>query len=160
MKNILLFGVLLVFLGCSSEPGSSGNSSSGPKVTPEGKKYSSLPNDQYTALFKHVTNIDFIAYTANLSMSFDDPNSVRTILQYISKEATILPDHCEKTVRVTFISDGNIYKEADVYAYDGCSAFVFYENGMATYANMIDPLGVEFFQRYIPKEDPAAQPQQ
>jgi hypothetical protein len=156
MQKFLLLLSFALLVSCQSNKKDDTNG----QTTKSGSKYTTLPNDQYSNLFKKITNIDFIAYTTNLSMSFDEPNSVRTILQYISKEATTIPDHCEKTVRVTFIADGAIYTEADVYAYDGCSAFVFYENGEPTYANQIDPLGVEFFQRYIPKEGPEEVPVQ
>ncbi len=156
MQKYLLLLSLALLVSCQGNKKDDNNG----QTSKSGSKYSTLPNDQYSDLFKKVTNIDFIAYTTNLSMSFDEPNSVRTVLQYISKEATTIPDHCEKTVRVTFIADGAILSEADVYAYDGCSAFVFYKDGSPAYANQIDPLGVEFFQRYIPKEGPEEVPVQ
>jgi len=143
--------IALAFTACKND-GSSDSSAASQEVI--GKRMPTLPADQYSKMFQYVTNIDFIAYQADLSMSFDDPNSVRTILGYISKDATSIPDQCEKSVRVTLISNGNIYKEADVYSYDGCNAFVFIENGVGTYANALDPLGLEFFQRYIPKGGP------
>lgn len=158
IKNLLLLSVALLFVACQNDGNNGGTAND--KKQEEGVKYPTLPADKYTALFTQVTDIDFIAYTTNLSMSFDQPNSVRTILQYISKDATIIPDRCAKTTRVTFINDGSIVTEADVYVYDGCSAWVFYENGSPTYANMVDPLGVEFFQRFIPKEGPEQVPVQ
>jgi len=154
MKRVLFFITLSLLLACQNESNSGNAGGSGGQTQNNGIGLPSLPAEKYSDMFRQVTNIDLIAYTTNLSMSFDEAKSVRSILQYISKEATTLPAACEKTARITFISDGGIYMEADVYAYDGCSAFVFFENGAQTYANMIDPLGVEFFQRFIPKEGP------
>lgn len=150
LKKIVVFALLISAIACKNEPSSTGGEAQKEMI---GKRFPTLPQDQYSKMFQFVTSMDLIAYQANLSMTFDDPNSVRTVLGYVSKDATSLPDNCKKTARVTLLSNGNIYKEADVYAYDGCNAFVFFENGTGTYANALDPLGVEFFQRYMPKED-------
>ena len=92
--------------------------------------------------------VDYIFYNLPISISQDNRQAILSNINFISREPiTSYPATCKSMGRKSFMSDGEILLEADVYLNkeQGCYFYVFLKDGKPAYANKIANDGINFY---------------
>ncbi|MBK9221220.1 MAG: hypothetical protein WAR77_09175 [Saprospiraceae bacterium] len=147
--SILICFVLMMFVSCKTDGNKNSNSSpnSGKKVD-----LNAFPADKITEINKVCTSIDLISLKkdVNVSMSFDNPQSVAIILSFVTDDAGNLTNMCAPEAHLMFQNNGEIIQEMDLFYKNGCNALVFLDKeGKQIGANLISNEGVDFFQNFL-----------
>ncbi len=128
------------------------NQGGGEEVTYEeevSNSYPILPNERGERLFAEVDYMDIIFHNLPVSMNLQGANAQRSITHINAMPVT---NFCggSAAMRITYLSQGNILEEADVYhGTAGCNYYVWLENGKPAYANTMNEQGVGFFNNMI-----------
>jgi len=100
-------------------------------------------------------NCDFIDYTfydprLPMSISLNELPSIRQTFGHVSQglPAPTVPT-CKPSGRIFYQSKGDYMLEAEFYFTNGCTFFVFFKDGKATYANDMSDAGKQFFSNNI-----------
>jgi hypothetical protein len=113
------------------------------------QKYPSLGNEEITQLYAAAEKLDMIFYELPISVNQDDPASAKNSVLYISPSPATINNSCKALGRMSWISDGVIIKEADIYADSICQYFIFMSNNQPVAANAMAESGVNFFKNVI-----------
>ncbi len=108
-----------------------------------------LSNQDLTALYAATDKVDVIFYELPISVNQDDAASAKNSVLYVSPAPATMNPSCKPAGRLSFMSGGAIYKEADVYLGTGCNYFVFMEKNQPVAINTMAESGVEFFSTLI-----------
>ncbi len=142
--RILFILFITGFISCKNQ--NSPVDSSGKEETPALK---SLSNQELTALYAATEKVDMIFYDLPISVNQEDAPSAKNSVLYVSPSAAVMNPACKPAGRLTFVSQGAIYKEADFYFGQGCNYFVFMEKNQPVAVNAMAESGTEFFKRLI-----------
>lgn len=110
--------------------------------------YPSLTKEIIKDLAMNCDFVDYIFYDLPISISQDDKKAIVSNINFISKEVpTRIPPGCKAMGRKSFMQNGEILIEADIYLNkeEGCYLYVFYKDGKKAYANNISSDGVNFY---------------
>lgn len=107
--------------------------------------YPSIPVDKVKMLWDNCDYVDFVFYYLNFSMSQKVQNSIRQTIAHISSDVPKINPNCQPIGRIFFQSDGKNISEADIFYSNGCSYYIFYEDGKYAYANLMLPQGAQFY---------------
>ncbi len=143
---------LLLLLLISILPLTSCKNDTAKEVKSETEAPAALPalsNQDLTTLYAATDKVDVIFYELPISVNQDDAASAKNSVLYVSPAAATMNPSCKPAGRITFISEGSIYKEADVYLGSGCNYFVFMEKNQPVAINTMAESGVEFFSTLI-----------
>lgn len=152
------FGTLLIIsitlFSCQSgqqEPGANQQKQeqAATQQTADEKLYPSLPLDTLQMLWKQCDYIDYVFYYKDFSVSQNKSADIQGAVRYISEEVPVIQPNCQPIGRIFFQVQGENRLEADLHFSQGCTYFIFYENGKKTYANSIMPAGVQFFNQIL-----------
>jgi hypothetical protein len=160
---ILLSCVILTFcLACKSEekgtetdaPASQQEATApAPQSSPSPQEitlpYPALGNPYITALYAETEQVDIIFYDLPISVNQDDAASAKSTALYVSPTNPKITADCKPVARLSWIADGKILREADVYMDDGCEYLMFMENNEGVAVNAMSQSGVEFFKNII-----------
>lgn len=149
MKNFLIAIVTLLLVSCADEKKPTSKPS-----TPEAKTFPSLPTHRIQDLYRKCISVDIIAYTMGISMSYNDPESIRPVLAFLTINPGTIQPNCKSVGRISFMTEEGIGEEAEMYIHNGCRTFVWLEDGKPAYSNQLTHEGLDFFTRFIP-ENPA-----
>ena len=143
---------LLFFVACKD------NKPAPPPIPPAPavvKNKINLPSITQAEMDNLNTNCDFIDYTfydpkLPMSISLNELSSIRSTLSHISQKVPtpITPD-CKALGRIFYQSKSEYILEAEFYFSDGCSYYIFFKDGKATYANDMTDAGKQFFSNNI-----------
>ncbi|MEL6866003.1 MAG: hypothetical protein AAFP19_16370 [Bacteroidota bacterium] len=111
--------------------------------------YPSLPIERAQALFTDCDFIDYLYYELPLSMSFKETTAIQSVIRHISAAQAPIKKGCKPIGRITYQKQGEQLEEADMYMSEGCTYFVFFENGKPTYGNLLTPEAITFYQNTI-----------
>ena len=157
-----LFIALLVTSGCGNDPAT--NNDSAPASAPpaastpvEGTTYPSLPMDRFQYLWDNSNYSDATYYYLPISTNQSTQEQVRGSLSYVSTVTPVVPSSCKAIGHLWYQVNGENVEEADIYFSEGCTFYVWYENGQPTYANALTDEGIKFYNNIIAS---AAQQQQ
>jgi hypothetical protein len=114
----------------------------------------SIPVELMKSLWEECDYIDIIFYNSPVSVSQGDQAGIRNTLQFITTKPVPLNPDCAPMGRISFIVKGNIQTEADIYLSQGCSYFVFIEEGKIKYANEMTPQGINFISQVTKAQPP------
>jgi hypothetical protein len=115
-------------------------------AAPAGERlYPSVPLDTLQMLFQQCDYIDYVFYYTNFSISQNSQSDIQQAIRYISEQVPLINPQCKPLGRLFFQVDGENRLEADLYFQDGCTYYVFHEQGKPTYANEIMPAGIQFY---------------
>jgi hypothetical protein len=118
-------------------------------VTPEIPLYPALGNDALSRLYAETDNVDIIFYNLPISVNQDEAANAKNTALYVSPASPNITQACQPIGRLTWIANGAILKEADIYCETGCQYFVFMENNKPIAANAMVQRGIDFFNNII-----------
>lgn len=107
--------------------------------------YPSIPVEKVKMLWDNCDYVDFVFYYLNFSMSQKVQNSIRQTIAHISSDVPQINPNCQPIGRIFFQSEGQNISEADIFYSNGCSYYIFYEDGKYAYANKMLPQGTQFY---------------
>lgn len=113
--------------------------------SPEKPAYPSLGNEALSKLYAETEKVDIIFYNLPISVNQDDAPSAKNTALYVSPASPNITKVCQPIARLTWLSNGTIAREADVYCEPGCQYFLFMENNQPIAANAMVQGGIEFF---------------
>ena len=147
-RFIVSFSIIsLLAFSCTSSPKEeqSGNQS------PESSKttYPPLSNGEITTLYSLAEKVDMIFYNLPMSVNQDDAASAKNTVLYVSPAPAIMDKPCKPLGRLSWIAQGAIIKEADVYVDTGCHYLIFMTDNQPVAANELSESGVQFFNQII-----------
>ena len=108
-----------------------------------------LGNQELTTLYAKAEMVDMIFYDMPISVNQDQASRAKNTVLYVSPTGAVRNPSCKPLGRLSWLSGGTIYKEADIYAGQGCSYFVFMENNQPVAVNAMSETGVNFFNSII-----------
>jgi hypothetical protein len=111
--------------------------------------YPSLSNQDISLLYSLADKVDMIFYEMPISVNQDDAVSAKNSVLYISPAPVVINKECKSIGRLSWISDGAIVKEADIYIDSLCQYFIFMDKNMPVAANAMSESGVYFFNNII-----------
>lgn len=118
-------------------------------ATPAPPKYPALGNEAIGMLYSQADKVDIIFYDLPISVNQDNPASVKNTVLYVSPAAPNITGNCKPLGRLTWMQQGNIIREADVYCDTGCEYLLFMQDNKPFAANAMGPAGVAFFKNVI-----------
>jgi hypothetical protein len=146
--------VICLLLIHSCKPVTKDNSSEVAPSTSVTSPYPSLSNEEITKLYSIAEKVDMIFYNLPMSVNQDDAASAKNTVLYISPAPAIIANHCKPLGRLSWISQGAIVKEADIYVDTGCQYMIFMKNNQPVAANAMSESGVEFFNQIMNQAQP------
>ena len=111
--------------------------------------YPALGNEEVSRIYSQADHVDIIFYDLPISVSQDDPASVKNTALYVSPASPNITNQCKPIARLSWMAQGTIMREADVHVDTGCVYLLFYENSKPVAANAMQQAGVDFFQNII-----------
>lgn len=111
--------------------------------------YPALGNQEISRLYSVTEKVDMIFYELPISVNQDDAASAKNSVLYVSPAPVDINTSCIPLGRLSWISQGAIYKEADIYMDSVCQYFIFMTNNKPVAANAMSQSGVEFFKNII-----------
>lgn len=154
----LLFIIVMLFAVLSACKNQKDNTSINDTPTTESiSKGPSLPflqSSEVNTLYSKAESVDIIFYKLPISVNQDDPTSAKNTALYVVPASPNITSTCEPVGRLSWISNGKIFREADFYIGEGCNHFVFMENGQPAYKNAMSPEGLQFFQTVMSQVRP------
>jgi hypothetical protein len=111
--------------------------------------YPALGNAEVSQLYASTDRVDIIFYDLPISVNQDDSRSAKNTALYVTPASPVVTVKCKPLGRLTWMSEGRIFKEADVYSGPGCQYLLFMENNSPVAANAMSKEGVDFFNNVI-----------
>ena len=108
-----------------------------------------LPIEKLQDLWNRCDFIDIVFYDLPISMSMDEKSSIQALLRQIAADPAPQPPNCKPAGRVSYQVEGENELEADIYFNQGCTYYVFLEDGKPAYANLMMPEGIYYFNSTI-----------
>ena len=118
-------------------------------AVPEIPTYPALGNEVLSRLYAETEKVDIIFYNLPISVNQEDAPSAKNTALYVSPASPNITKVCQPIARLTWVSQGTIAKEADVYFESGCQYFLFIENNQPIAANAMVQSGIDFFNNII-----------
>jgi hypothetical protein len=149
------FLFVVACLSCNSKPGennTSDNTPAQPNTTSKATSMDSLTSispDAMRDLWQNCTAVDIIFYETNFSLSQDEKASIQNLLGYFLPTPVQHNPQCKPMGRITFIADGEIRQEADIYLSENCTYFIWMKDTRPAHINSMAPQGVAFFNKVI-----------
>lgn len=144
---LLLCLTLAVSMSCKSESAPSQETEQ--VAEPSVPAYPALGNEVVSDLYAKADKVDIIFFYLPVSVNQEDPATVKSTVLYISPAAPKITAECKSVARISWISDGTIIREADVYVADGCEYLLFMEDSKPVAANAMSQAGIQFFKNII-----------
>jgi hypothetical protein len=139
---------VLLCLSCKSDTKQNAADAGEPEVS-SSLPYPALGNQDISQLYAQADKVDIIFFYLPISVNQEDPASVKSTVLYVAPAAPKVTNTCKAIARLSWIADGAIIKEADVYIDAGCEYLLFMENNQPVAANAMSPAGVDFFRKII-----------
>lgn len=108
-----------------------------------------IPDDLRATLNETCDFVDIIFYNSPASMNQSEPRSIQRVLGFISENSVETDDSCSPLGRISFISNGEITAEGDIYVSETCQYIVFMIDNEPAYANGLSEDGIQFFQSIL-----------
>ena len=107
----------LVMPSCKSEAKT--ETSEPVAATPAPPTYPALGNEAIATLYSQADKVDIIFYDLPISVNQEDPASVKNTVLYVSPAAPNITAIVKPLGRLTWMQQGNIIREADIYCDTG-----------------------------------------
>ncbi len=122
-------------------------------IPPHNLPYAAIGNAYISQLYAETKSVDIIFYDLPISVNQDDEGAAKNTALFVSPTNPKITADCKPIGRLSWIANGKILREADVYMEQGCEYFMFMENNEGVAVNAMSPAGVEFFKKIISKAD-------
>ncbi|MBK6389572.1 MAG: hypothetical protein KA109_03970 [Saprospiraceae bacterium] len=113
-----------------------------------------LTNDDILNLSNSADYVDMLFYHMNISVSQNDPPSIRQSVNFLTASGKPSNMQCPPIGRISFLSKGKIIREADIHLSPGCNYFTIIENKVSSGTVLMSPEGVKFLQALIDSYKP------
>ena len=111
--------------------------------------YPALGNEILSKLYADAETVDIIFFNLPISVNQDDAASAKNSALYVSPAPVDINPNCKSLARISWMKEGTIIKEADVYLDSLCRYFIFMENNKPVAANVMHESGAQFFNSVI-----------
>jgi hypothetical protein len=111
--------------------------------------YPALGNQDISTLYAQADKVDIIFYHLPISVNQEDPSSVKNTVLYVTPASPKITAKCQPIGRLSWMSQGNIIREADIYCDTGCEYLLFIQDNKPFAANAMHQAGVDFFKNVI-----------
>ena len=111
--------------------------------------YPPLGNEDISRLYSQADKVDIIFYHLPISVNQEDPSSVKNTVLYVTPASPKITSRCQPLGRLSWMSKGNIIREADIYCEAGCEYLMFIEQNKPVAVNAMQQSGVDFFKNII-----------
>ncbi len=147
----IFLGITLItcLIACKSEGDKASDATSTAKQEQATTSLESIPGEAMRDLWENCTAIDVIFYQTNFSISQDEQAAIRNTLGYFLPSPITHNPNCKPIGRLTFIADGEIRQEADIYNTQGCQYFIWIKDNKPAYINPMAPQGVTFLEQVM-----------
>lgn len=115
---------------------------------------SHLTNDDILNLSNSADYVDILFYHMNISVSQNDPPSIRQSVYFLTANGKPANMQCAPIGRISYLSKGKIIREADIHLSPGCNYFTIIENKASVGTVLMSPEGVKFIQTLIDSYKP------
>ena len=146
--TILTF-LSLLFFSCTSSSKTDKQDVKSPD--PSASPYPQLSNQEIVQLYSIAEKVDIIFYNLPMSVNQDDAASAKNTVVYISPVSAIMSHPCKPLGRLSWLSQGEIVREADIYADTGCQYLIFMKDNHPFAANALSESGIQFFNQVLSK---------
>jgi hypothetical protein len=149
MKQLLLIAILGFFLACQSEnkPANAAQTitATSSTVVPPG-----IPSAKMIELYENCDFIDFIFKDLPFSISQEDKASIQQTIRHINNvpPPSINPN-CQYFAQQIFQENGEIVLDAKIFFQEGCTYYLFYEDGVAKYSGSFTQEGIKFYNSIL-----------
>lgn len=127
-----------------------GTQQEAPEAQPE--MPGSITVEEMKRIYDSCDYVDVIFYTSSLSMSQTEQSGIRQTIQFISPMPAMTNPECSPIGRISFMIEGNIETEADIFMGQGCNYFSFLRDGKVYAVNQMTPQGIQLFSRFLQSE--------
>lgn len=148
-KSYFIHLVCCFLILASCKPAKSVPEQEGKDIQSTAPSYPALGNQEIANLYAIAEKSDMIFYNLPISVNQDDAKSAKNSVLYISPAPVKINNACQSIGRLSWLSEGVIVKEADIYVDSLCHYFIFMENNKPVAANEMSQLGVDFFTNII-----------
>jgi hypothetical protein len=111
--------------------------------------YPALGNQDISALYSQADKVDIIFYNLPISVNQEDPASVKSTVLYVTPASPKITAKCQPLGRLSWMAQGKIIREADIYCNTGCQYLLFIQDNKPFAANAMQQGGVDFFNNII-----------
>ena len=115
--------------------------------------YPPLGNQDLAKLYSQAEKVDIIFYNLPISVNQEEPSSVKNTVLYATPASPKITAKCQPLGRLSWMAQGIIIREADIYCDTGCEYLLFIENNKPVAANAMQQAGVDFFKNIISQVD-------
>ncbi|MEZ5033305.1 MAG: hypothetical protein R2787_18095 [Saprospiraceae bacterium] len=149
MKPIIFcLSLSLLLLSCTEQPASTEQSE--PTIEEQSGTrgyYVETRKDWLDSLANVVTNIDYVFYNLEISMSMTDEPAIRSAFQQMDTQNPVpLEWNCPAIGRIFYVSNGETVAIAELYFSEGCTFLRFYEYDILATAVRLNEMGVQFLR--------------
>lgn len=151
-SNLLLWScfVALTVLSCKKAEATTEKPADPPaQEVPAAPAYPALGNQDISELYSKAEKVDIIFYKLPISVNQEDASSVKNTVMYVTPAAPQVTATCEPLGRLSWMANGVILREADVYCAEGCTYLQFIKDNQPYAVNALSPGGVAFFNNII-----------
>lgn len=146
---LLLSILIFLCISCQPKKAEETTPTEAQEVVAAPPAYPPLGNAAITTLFGEADHVDIIFYNLPISVNQNDPASVKNTVMYITPASPQITAQCKPLGRLSWMKEGAILREADIYVGTGCDYLMFIENNQPVAANAMAPEGVQFFNNII-----------
>ena len=142
IKTILFLFVCAFFVACKTET---------PKVAaPIHSKLPPVPEEFIVNAYKTIDHIDYLFRNTNFSVSQDEPDAIKHTISLLSPgEVSSVDPACKPNVRMTYLSQGNIMFDTEMYITENCVFVEYYIDNKKTYQSSFSEEGFNFLINII-----------
>ncbi|TXF84023.1 hypothetical protein FUA23_21340 [Neolewinella aurantiaca] len=145
--STLLFVAL--FCTCGPSPAKETTAETTAPVAQEGVSYPVIDIARLEYLFDNATYMDATFYNLPVSINQSSLPQIRSTLGGIGADPATIAPNCSPAGHIWFQVNGKNVEEADIYFQQGCTAYVWYEDGKPAYSNQMTQSGAGFYQNII-----------
>ncbi|MDX1410303.1 MAG: hypothetical protein R3330_19265 [Saprospiraceae bacterium] len=147
LRTILLATFCSTLIACNNSNSTKEEPASTPEAQDAAYPYPALPDELRARLWNTCDYVDIIFYESPVSMSQTEAPAIRGTLGYLAGTPAIPDANCTSLGRISFMQQGEIIIEADMYSQNNCHYFLFLQDGNVVYAEALSNAGMNFFRQ-------------
>ena len=109
----------------------------------------SIPEELLQKVFLECDFVDYIFYELPFSMSYDNKNTIQSVLRWVNQSTVIPTTGCKALGRMIFQKQGNTMIEAEIYVSETCSYYKWILDGKPMYNNLMSVGGIRHYSGII-----------
>ncbi len=149
MKPFFFLTLLMLALSCKNDSNTT-TIQAPTKATSNVDVPPPVPTEKLIELYESCDYIDFIFANLPFSISQEEKASIQQTIRHIDQNPpTAIDPNCPYFAQQIFQVDGEIFMDAKIFFQDGCTYYLFYEDGKAIYSASFTNEGIKFYNNII-----------